>query len=539
MLNQRRMPMVDPSHFAMVPRSDVPRSTFQTESAHKTTFGSGYLIPVYCDEVLPGDSHKGDMTVFVRLSTPLFPIMDNMTLESFFFFVPARLLWSNWRRFMGEQVQPSDSISYLIPQVVSPASGFAVCGIYDYFGLPTVGQLTGGTTVSVNVLPLRAYNMIYNEWFRDENINLSEFISTGDGPDVVGNYRLVRRNKKHDYFTSCTPWPLKGGIEVPVPLAGNALVLGLSLPNAVVPVAGTPATAKESTGLQPAGWVGNTPANQLTLRTSSAAASSTPVIYADLATATGATLNALRLSITTQQLLERDARGGTRYTELLRSHFGVMPEDARLQRPEYIGGGKTAIVTAAIAQTSAQVAAGPVVGTLGGAATGSGMHQFSYNATEHGYIIGVVSLNADLTYQQGLHKMWSRSTRYDFYWPAFANLGEQAVLNDEIYVTGTPATDNGIFGYQERWAEYRYRPSRITGLFRSTSAGTIDTWHLSQKFTALPTLASTFLADTPPLSRVLAAGVLADNQQVLFDSVLSVRSTRPMPMYSVPGLNRF
>lgn len=537
MLN-RSMPQVDASRFAMVPRSDVPRSTFQTEHSYKTSFSSGYLIPVYVDEVLPGDTHKGDGTIFARLATPLFPIMDNLCLETFFFFVPARLVWTNWRKFMGEQVQPSDSISFLVPQVVSPTGGFAVSSLYDYFGLPTVGQVTAGLTVSVNSLPMRAYNLIYNEWFRDENINLSVNATINDGPDAVAAFNLLRRNKKHDYFTSCSPWPLKGGVDVPLPLGATAPVIpdtthaiptfwnftsnsnagfmGRQLPGALTPVQ----IQAGGAGGEALGW-------------------NATHLVADLSSAVGGTINAVRLAITTQQLLEKDARGGTRYTELLRSHFGVAPEDARLQRPEYIGGGKINLTTAAIAQTSAQVAAGPTVGTLGAAATAAGGVQFSYNATEHGYILGLTCLDAELTYQQGLHKMWSRSTRYDFYWPAFANLGEQAVLNEELYIVGTLAQDNAVFGYQERWAEYRYRPSRITGLFRSTSVGTIDPWHLSQRFTALPTLNATFLSSTPPLARVLAAGALADNQQLLYDSVWSVRCTRPMPMYSVPGLTRF
>lgn len=537
MLN-RSMPQVDSSRFAMVPRSDVPRSTFATEHSHKTTFQGGYLIPIYVDEVLPGDTHKGDGTVFARLATPLFPIMDNLCLETFFFFVPARLVWNNFRKFMGEQTQPSDSIAYLIPQIVSPAGGFAVSSIYDYFGLPTVGQVTAGLTVSINALPLRAYNLIYNEWFRDENINLSQYATINDGPDLSTSFSLQRRNKKHDYFTSCTPWPLKGGVDVPLPLGTSAPVVP-SISHAIptfwnaVSASSAGALRRSAVGANTAPFITN--AGNATEQLGWDATN----LVADLASATGSTINALRLAMTTQQLLEKDARGGTRYTELLRSHFGVAPEDARLQRPEYIGGGKINLTTAAIAQTSAQVASGPTVGTLGAAATAAGSVQFSYNATEHGYILGLTCLDAELTYQQGLRKMWARSTRYDFYWPAFANLGEQAVLNEEIYMVGTPAQDNGVFGYQERWAEYRYRPSLVTGLFRSTSVGTIDPWHLSQRFTALPTLNATFLASNPPLSRVLAAGAAADNQQILYDSVWSVKCTRPMPMYSVPGLTRF
>ena len=547
MLNQPKMPTTNADHFAMVPRSDVPRSTFATIHTHKTTFGSGYLIPIHVDEVLPGDVHQGEMTIFARVSNLLFPLMDNMCLESFFFFVPARLLWTNWKKFMGEQANPADSIAFTIPQQVSPVAGFPAASIYDYFGLPTVGQVAGGATVSVNALPLRAYMLIWNEWFRDENLQTSWVISTGDGPDT--GYALLRRNKKHDYFTSCLPWPLKGGVDISLPMGGQAtvktnatdLLTGAQNPMRILlAAAGANPTAQAA---YTAGLAGSV--NNFSMSTTVSAAGQVGAypsnLYADLSTATGATINAMRLAVSTQQFLEKDARGGTRYTELLKNHFGVEPEDARLQRPEYIGGGKSDIHTSAIPQTSATGLTGgtTVQGALVAQGVTAGQHRFSYHATEHGYIIGLVHVAAELTYQQGLHKMWSRSTRFDFYWPTFANLGEQAVLNEEIFCVGTPAQDNAVFGYQERWAEYRYRPSRITGMFRSTTALNIDKWHLSQQFVGLPTLNTTFIQDTPPLQRALAAGALADNMQILFDSVFHIRCTRPIPTYSVPGLTRF
>jgi len=536
------LPRVDSSRFSMVPRPDVPRSTFVTTSGLKTTFDAGLLIPIHVDEVLPGDVHQGNVTIFARLATPLFPIMDQMTMETFFFFVPSRLLWANWKKMMGERTNPTDSISYTVPTTQSPGSGFAVQSIFDYMGLPTVGQISGGQQVEVNVMPLRAYNMIFNEWFRDQNLQNTIIQNTGDGPDSYLDFNLKRRNKKHDYFTSALPWPLKGGVEVGLPIGGIAPVRGIALPNGTAANAGSPPNSYDSTGQQATGWGGHREGNFFWMQTTNAGTFQSPNVYVDLSTATGATINALRLAVQTQRLLERDARSGTRYTELLQSHFGVTPEDTRLQRPEYIGGGKADIQTQAIPQTSATGLTGGTspLGALGAAATATDQHSFSYNATEHGYIIGLVHATAEISYQQGLHKMWTRQTRYDFYWPVFAHLGEQAILSQELYVTGENARDKDVFGYQERWAEYRHRPSRITGLFKSTSAGNIDPWHLAQRFTAQPLLNDAFIQDTPPLARVLAAGTAANGLQILFDSVFKIKTTRAMPMFSVPGmLDRF
>lgn len=539
----RRLPHVDSSRFSMIPRAEIPRSTFVTEHALKTTFTAGYLIPFHIDEVLPADVHQGQVTIFARLATPLFPIMDNMTLETFFFFVPSRLVWDNWKKMMGERTNPLDSISYTIPQLISPAGGFVAGSIYDYFGLPTAGQITGANTVTVNALPLRAFNLIYNTWFRDENLQTSLTVMTNDGPDDVSYYLHQARNKRHDYFTSALPWPIKGGQDVTLPISGNANVLGIGYSSGTVPTAGAPASTVQADGSSAASWpayyLGNT--TSVKFEAAGTTTGSPPKIYADLSTATGQTINAIRLAFQTQRLLERDARGGTRYTELLRAHFGVLPEDARLQRPEYIGGGRTSIQTSAIPQTSATGLTGgsSPLGALGAAATAADQHSFSYHATEHGYIIGIVHVTADLTYQQGLHRMWTRRTRYDFYWPAFAHLGEQPIRNDEIYAQGT-AADTDTFGYQERWAEYRHRPSRITGKFRSTTTGSLDAWHLAINFGSLPALNSSFIQDAPPLSRALAAGAAADGQQVLLDSVFRIKSTRPLPMFSVPGeIDRF
>lgn len=530
---------VNVHQFAMIPKADIPRSRFKREYTHKTTIDSGYLIPVYVDEVLPGDTFNLSMTAFARMATPIFPIMDNMYLDSFFFFVPNRLVWTNWQKFMGQQDNPGDSTSFSIPQQTSPASGYAVGSLQDYMGLPTVGQVGVGNQISHSALPVRAYNLIWNEWFRDQNLQDSVTVDTGDGPDAIANYVLLKRGKRHDYFTSCLPWTSKNntGTAVSVGLAGSAPVLGIATNKTVMPfTTDLSADFNDYNGEAPgSNW--STPAASTHFSIAGqAGANPVPRVYADLSVASGITINSLRLAFQTQKMYERDARGGTRYREIVQSHFGVLdPNDSRLQRPEYLGGGTSPIMLTPVPQTSV---------TSGSSATGrlsaAGIHAqkgqgFVKSFSEHCLIIGLVCVYADLTYQCGLDRMFSRSTRLDMYWPALANIGEQSVLNKEIYAQGSAnaAQDAAVFGYQERYAEYRYKPSHITGKMRSHYATPLDYWHLSQKFTGLPTLGSTFIQETPPVDRVVAVNT---EPQFFFDAYFDLKCARPMPTYSVPGL---
>lgn len=529
---------VNVHQFSMVPKADIPRSSFRIQKTHKTTFDSGYLVPIYVDEVLPGDTFNLRATIMARLATPIYPIMDNLYLDTFFFFVPNRLVWDNWKRFMGEQDDPDSSTDYIIPTIQSPANGYPVNSLQDYMGLPTVGMLQASASITHSALPLRAYNLIYNQWFRDQNLQDSLAVPKTDGPDANTLYTLQRRGKRHDYFTSCLPWTQKGP-AVSLPLGGTAPIV-TQVGAAVTGAHPGMVFSNAATGAVPAaGDLGVAAAGAFNANNAGFNGGTTLYInnlVADLTQATASTINQIRQAFQIQKLLERDARGGTRYTEIVRAHFGVLSPDARLQRPEYLGGGSTPVNISEIAQTQRTDADQTPLGTLAAKGTVvAHQHGFTQSFTEHGYVIGLASVRADLTYQQGLRKMWSRSTKYDFYWPVFSHLGEQAVLNKEIYIRGN-AADDDVFGYQERWAEYRYNPSEITGLMKSTAAGTLDGWHLSQRFLALPTLSAGFIVDTPPVDRVVAVGAEANGQQFIADMFFDNRAARPLPMYSVPGL---
>ncbi len=563
------------NRFAALPKAQIQRSVFNRSHDYKTTFDSGYLIPFYVDEVLPGDSFKLNCSIFCRLATPIVPFMDNLYLETFFFFVPNRLVWKHWENFMGQQDNPGDSTDYLIPQTVAGSKGFPSGSVADYFGIPT-----GVQNLSVSSLPFRAYQLIYNEWFRDEN--LQERVgawapSATHKDDPIGDWNdanstganLLRRNKYHDYFTSALPWPQKGdAVDVNFGVGGaiawNTDTFGLSTrlasgnhPSAVVSNPNKRAfiapSFNFSTGASDGNITASAPSSSspLTGHTGTEAVFTDTTITSDSyrlkinpsqidlpylqfvgATGAGLTINDLRQAFQVQKLLERDARGGTRYTEILRSHFGVVSPDARLQRPEYLGGSSTRILMNSVAQTAATNDVTPQANLSAFGLFGDSFHGFSKSFVEHGYIIGLVNVRADLSYQQGVNRMWSRKSRLDFYFPVLAHLGEQAILNKEIYAQGT-AADDQVFGYQERFAEYRYSPSVITGKMRSTDPQTLDIWHLAQKFDSLPTLSSQFIQDNPPVSRVVA---VQSEPQFILDAWFDLKCIRPMPVYSVPGL---
>jgi hypothetical protein len=525
--------------FAEVPRVQIPRSTFNRSHGHKTTFDADYLVPILVDDVLPGDTFNVDCHFFARLATPLFPIMDNMYLETFFFFVPYRLLWDNWEKFHGAQVDPADSIDYTIPAIASStvSTQNATVGDYllDYMGLPYHATVDMS---EISVLPLRAYNLIYNEWFRDQNLQDSLTVPTDDGPDALSYYDLVKRGKRHDYFTSCLPWPQKGD-AVSLPLGTIATVAPLSTEHTTG--GGSTLKMRDVSGALPATdlvAVSNTDGDVFASAGTPGASSGDlyPTnLYADLSNATASTINDIRLAFQTQRLLERDARSGTRYNEMILAHFGVTVPDFRVQRPEFLGGGSSPLNITPVAQTTYQGTPTDedAKGSLSGFGTVSGRHGFTKSFVEHGVLIGLANVRADITYSQGLERYWSKSTRYDFYYPVLATIGEQAVLNSEIWYNND-ANDDAVFGYQERYAEYRYKPSRLSSRMRPDHTSTLAAWHLSEDFATLPTLGDTFIQSNTeaPLDRAIAVNT---EPHFIADFFFDMKCARPMPVYGVPG----
>ena len=536
-------------NFSNAPQVYQKRSRFDRSFVRKMTFDEGKLVPFFVDEVLPGDTISLTVRDFCRLATPVAPFMDNLYLDKFFFFVPNRLVWEHWQNFCFEQEDPDDSTDYVVPtcQLAGGTAGENGIGtVWDYFALPT--GLTNA--LNVNALPFRMYYLIWNEWFRDENLQKSVKIDKSDTNAVfkadrisdqpswifsseqtyINGFGLAPRGKRFDYFTSALPFQQKGpGVELS--LSGNAFVYdaqgvsidGLSDPKEVS-VAGRLMTRETD---------GNWPHEVYEYNsTNKSLFDLNRFSYADLSSVTGVTISSLRTAFQMQKFYERLARGGSRYTEVLTSFFGVVSPDSRLQRPEYLGGSSKMMNINPVAQTSSTGDVTPQGNLAAYGVSASKYHAFTKSFVEHGYIIGLLEVRADLTYQQGINKMWLRSTVYDWYWPTFSHLSEQAILNAEIYAQGTDE-DKGVFGYQERYAEYRYHPSEICGHFRSTYTKPLDVWHLSQKFDSLPTLSDQFIQDNPPVERVVAT---KNYPHFLIDIGFKYHTTRAMPMYGIPGL---
>lgn len=552
-LKAKSVPVHD---FSYNPGPDVKRSNFPIRQANTTAFAFARLIPLFWYDVLPGDHFNAKITAACRTAIPIAPILDNWTIDFFVYYIPYRLVWPNFVKMMGEQQSPGDSISYAIPTVESAPNGFPVNSMFDYLGLPTVGQTTAAMTVKVGSLVMRSYMLTYNTWFRDENlINWQGPTSWGDGPDAVANFPILRRGKRPDYFTTSLPWPQKGNAASTLPLGTSAVVIPNPAITPPIPqFRSTPDTAarqlRGTAGTTTIAWSANVQTTgAMQWENSSPTAATNTALIADLTTATAATINQLRTAITLQQLLEKDARGGTRYKEMVYSHYRVVIPDARVDRPEYIGGGSVPITVNAVPQTSATGLTGGTapLGQLGATGYAIGTAGFSYAATEHGCILVLASARADLRYFQGVPRAFSKATRYDIYLPVLDGLGEQPILNKEIYSVGGPTggtaaadQDMQVFGYGPRWDEYRHFPSRITGLMRPNATGNIGYWHSAQNFTGLPALNAAFIEDQSDgtIARNLSAGGLAIDQQVFGDFMVQGSVARGMSAYGIPGLTR-
>lgn len=535
---------------------DMSRSRFDRSFSHKTSFNVGQIIPFYVDEVLPGDTFDVKTSKVVRFQTLITPMMDNVYLDTYYFFVPNRLTWEHWREFCGENTQSAwiPSVEYSVPQLTAPSGGWQIGTLADYFGIPTgVGNL------SVNALPFRAYALIMNEWFRDENLTDPLDIPVGDAAvagvntgeyitDVAKGGLPFVASKYHDYFTSCLPAPQKGpDVTISVTPGGiGSLPVRTShvlqdpndWPGGRYPAAFLSGTSPGTEGIGSSG--GTVAATQWSADSQS---QFLPVnLYAEWPSSGDTSLpvtsiNQLRLAFQVQKFYEKQARGGTRYIEILKSHFGVTSPDARLQRPEYLGGNRIPININQVLQQSGTLSGeGTPQGTVTGQSLTTDVHSdFRKSFVEHGFIIGVMVARYDHTYQQGIERFWSRQDKFDYYWPVFANIGEQAVLNKEIYAQGN-AEDDEVFGYQEAWADYRYKPSRVSGEMRSSATQSLDVWHLGDDYSALPALSDSWIREDPAtVDRVLAVSSGVSNQ-LFCDIYVRNRATRPMPLYSIPGL---
>lgn len=526
--------------FDRIPQAHIQRSSFNRTHARKMTFDAGYLVPFYRDLMLPGDTFNLRATILARLSSTALtkPVMDNLHLTTFFFFCPIRLVWDNFKYFMGEHEHAgAQNTTYVIPTVPTPAAGVATGSLYNHLGIPFFAA-----SKDINTLWGRMYNLTWNQWFRDQSIQDEVPVDYDDGPDTYTDYVLLKRGKRHDYFTSCLPY-LQKGTALQMPLGTSAIVKTSAAENFTgvqteVKTLGVDGNVLTGNKLVSTAGDGKAMYASTSAGTPAGSAMYFSNLYADLSTATASTINALRQSIALQQMLEIDARSGTRYTEVIRAHFGVVSPDARLQRVEFLGSGEDHIVVNPVAGTNNVGSGATAQGQLTAFAQSAGSgHGFTYSATEHGLLLGLVCVWADLTYQQGVHKDFTMSTKYDFYWPSLANIGEEAVLRGEIYADGT-ANDEIVFGYQERYASYRYKPSEITGSFTSNpSAGvtSLEAWHLSQDFSAAPTLTTTFMQEAPPLARIKAVTTEPD---ILMDAWIELKCARPMPLFGVPGLSR-